>query len=253
MARELPSHIFESQELTELYMQILGEEDIIQVSEASVRDLKNKAQRTGISKYSNAVSSSLLLLSDADKRTAPFLHRIADGDEHLQQRLQGQTDILETTSIGELPPDIVYEVFFVIAGIRALQGYREPAELIVTHIQDLTQRDLSGFLQSKTKELADERESIALEKYTQYVEGFGQNYKPIPLTSPELRGQRSDRTKGLIRESLRRDPTGQDLLGFFAFTYDRYNRATSGSLYPIVYGFRVGLRRYTSALNKYFK
>jgi len=235
--------VLESKPFMEFYKAILGTEDFLPESEEGIRTLRSLSQSVKIGEYSNAFSSALHLLADADSRVPFFLDK---GIPSMQGSLPVVKYIYE--SVGDTSDvDALHEGLFVINGCSLLRGYREPAETIVKYISALTGEDLTRFLEAKETERLDQREREAYKVIQQYTETFEQ--EPLPYISPESEGQ----TRDLILQSMRQNPSGIPILAVAKVSLDMFNKSHNGLFYPRLYGFQTGSMRYASALDRYFK
>lgn len=216
---------------------ILGIKPDIQTSKGELEMYGQVIQEEDFGKYKNALSAALLLWTDADVRTGEFRRRITPW--------RHRTWSHET--------DGYYEAFVYGVG-RAIQSYREPAETLISFIQELTgHEDLlsqMGF-NLRDRRWLDARTRKEAELVEQWVEeqikGKPDLYlKPFPDHLSQ--GLRSE-----MLELMRQNPEGIQVLRAMYTTLEMFHPSIECTPNPVMYGFRLGILRYMSALHIHFK
>ena len=214
---------------------LLGKEDAISISEERVELLRQALSEEDVGQYKNALISAFLLSVDADVRTSRFWSQITPWRHRMWSH----------------PIDGHYEAFIYSVG-KALQSYREPAETIVALVQELIgTNELLPQLDCREKRWLDARVRKEAELVDQWTENqIGNKPELISKPSPHYL---SPNTKNLRLETMRRYPDGIQVLNHMLPILERFHPDIEGIPNPMVYGFRLGTRRYVSALNTYFR
>jgi len=210
---------------------LLRDQLFIPTSQDVMTALRQTSQEAGAGVYTDAVSSALHLLKDADSRASRFLYQIDN------------RSLVQSVRMGYNAPydfDAFYE-HLVGHGAVAINGYREPAKVILECTGVLTQKDLSSFLNTP--------EILQLEERLRKAEITIAEYRELLPLNP------SSATRGKpIVEVLRmmeNDPTGERILFYMAEVMN-YAFKTGEIPFPRLYGFKKGMLRHINTLLDHF-